>query len=64
MIEDPVCETCNGEGVVMDMDCYGGPGSTCPIEEIILCPDCNGTGKPDYETFRLHLLMVCATLKV
>ena len=49
MITEPVCETCNGEGRCMDMACYGGP----VVEITIDCPDCNGTGKTDYETFRL-----------
>ena len=55
----PVCETCNGAGVGMGMVCYGG----LPIEvKDMSCPDCDGTGKTDYETFRLYLLTICATL--
>jgi DnaJ-class molecular chaperone len=59
-MKPPVCETCDGEGRGMGMVCYGGP----PIEVMVDCPDCDGTGKADYEFIRLYLLEVCATLKV
>ena len=35
------CETCGGEGYVMEMVCYGGS----PYEKKDVCPDCDGEGE-------------------
>ena len=32
-----VCDTCEGEGWIMTMECYGG----APTERMAECPDCN-----------------------